>query len=126
MARSGLVTSKVSIRSLVAASLIVTSLVAASTEAVARPDPGRDESVANGPARRAASNGIVDLATANADRWIVQLDAPSIATRGSTSGTRLDVHTADNVNYREGLEAGQEGFKNTLRQVAPHAKVERS
>jgi subtilisin family serine protease len=127
MARSGLSRSKISIRSLAAASLIVTALVAASSEAAtARPDPARDESVSNGPVRKAASNGVVDLATATADRWIVQLDDPSVASRGAGAGTKLNVSSADNVNYREGLEAHQEGFKNTLRQIAPHAKVERT
>ena len=43
-------------------------------------------------------DGVVDLATANADRWIVQLDAPSIATQDSASGTKLDVNSAGNVS----------------------------
>jgi hypothetical protein len=124
MRRFGFGTSRISIRALGAASVVVTALLATTTSASARPDPNHDEPVSSGPTS-AGANGSVDLATATADRWIVQLDEASVASRAA-SDTKLDVSTPDNVSYRGALEARQNSFRQTLRQVAPSSKVERT
>jgi subtilisin family serine protease len=116
---------------LVAASIAVLSVVLGlASPGAARPDPGRDEPAAGGGPRTA---GVTDLATADADRWIVQLDEPSVANRASLAAqaaggelTSLDLTTAANAGYRAHLEAGQDTFGQELEQVAPGAAVERA
>ncbi|MGH9185947.1 MAG: S8 family serine peptidase, partial [Acidimicrobiales bacterium] len=89
--------------------------------AAARPDPGADERTPEGP---------LDLATIDADRWIVQLGEPSVANKAAAiSGGELgslDLDAPANASYRTQLEARQGGFSRQLGLVAPAAKVEQT
>ncbi|MGH9117055.1 MAG: S8 family serine peptidase [Acidimicrobiales bacterium] len=74
--------------------------------------------------------GTVDLATADADRWIVQLAEPAVARHAADAAGgelgALDLSTAANAAYLDQLESRQEGFAGQLEQVAPAAEVERT
>ncbi len=95
--------------------------------AAARPDPGADEPVSPGGP---PSAGTVDLATIDADRWIVQLAEPSVASRAADAAGgevgSLDVDTEANASYSDHLEAGQQGLSDQLLSVAPSAEVEQT
>ncbi|MGH9244374.1 MAG: S8 family serine peptidase [Acidimicrobiales bacterium] len=61
------------------------------------------------------------------DRWIVQLDDPSVATRaGGVDTVELDVDAPANAAYRSQLEAHQSAFQAEMARVAPGARTERT
>lgn len=82
---------------------------------------------------RASASQSLDLATADAGRWIVQLREPSLATRrqhfrdpASAPGRRLDPTSADGVAYLSHLLGRQHAFAAHLRALVPGVRVQRS
>jgi subtilisin family serine protease len=111
-------------RWIAAAGIAVATSIAVPATAAARPAPP-DGDGAPGRAPTPDESGEIDLADFAADRWIVQLAAPSVASHDTTAGP-LNVATAANVAYRDQLEARQSGFEQQLARVAPGAEVERT
>ncbi len=83
------------------------------------PDP--DGPAVNPPVSKVP--GEIDLADVAADRWIVQLDDPAVATRARALGT--DVTTEESRTYRDSLAVQQYSFGPQLAAAAPGAHVER-
>ena len=109
------------------AALLGVLLVQASPGA-ARPDPGADEQATSGGP---PATGTVDLATVDADRWIVQLAEPSVARRASDAAggdlAALDLSTPANATYRDQLEGAAGELRCAVAsRVAPGAEVERT
>ena len=112
-------------RWIAAAGVLAAVSVAVPSAAGARPAPPDPDGTPEPAAATPTESGEIDLADVAADRWIVQLAAPSVAEADATAGA-LDVATPANVAYRNQLKARQSSFRQQLKKAAPSAQVERS
>ena len=112
-------------RWIAAAGVLAAVSVAVPSAAGARPAPPDPDGTPEPSASTPTESGEIDLADVSADRWIVQLAAPSVAEADATAGA-LDVAAPANVAYRNQLKARQSSFRQQLKRAAPSARVERS